>query len=61
MRALPVRADAEGLFVPVAELPDAAVGDVVVIVGPDGEDRRGVIAEQPARGDEPCHRLELEG
>ena len=30
-RNAPVRADAEGLFVPAADLPEALIGDVVIV------------------------------
>lgn len=36
-RHAPVRADAPGIFVPSLELPEAAVGDVVIVDGPDDE------------------------
>jgi hypothetical protein len=32
-----VRADAPGIFVPSAELPEAALGDVVIVDGPADE------------------------
>jgi hypothetical protein len=59
-RTGPVRADAEGLFVPASELPEADVGDVVVVKGHDDDTARaGTIAETSARDDEDYFRLEL--
>ncbi len=60
-RNAPVRADAEGMFVPVAEIPEAKVGDVVVASGHDGgEQRTGTIVEEVERDDELFHRIDLE-
>ena len=59
-RSAPVRADAEGLFVPASDLPDATVGDDVVITGHEGgEERRGTIAEERDRNRQCFYRLEL--
>jgi hypothetical protein len=60
-RATPVRADAEGLFVPASDLPEAATGDRVVLAGPDGVDERsGVIVELTDDGDRTFFRLRLD-
>ena len=37
VRRTPLRADTEALFIPKSELPDARVGDRVVIVSDDGD------------------------
>ena len=59
-RTAPVRADADGLFVPLADLPDAALGDSVVIRGHDGgEERTGTIAETTEHDGQPFFRLDL--
>jgi hypothetical protein len=36
----PLRGDAEGLFVPQAELPKAVVGDIVHVEGPEHDGSR---------------------
>jgi len=60
-RSSPVRADAEGLFVPVDDLADADVGDLVDVSGPDGDDARtGVIAERTESPSGTFFRLELD-
>jgi hypothetical protein len=60
-RSAPVRADAEGVFVPVDELAGAAIGDHVVISGSGGDDERtGVIAELMDGEDQAFFRLELD-
>jgi hypothetical protein len=60
-RSSPVRADAEGLFVPVCELAGATIGDRVAISGPDGDDcRTGVIAEVTDGPDQAFFRLDLD-
>ena len=60
-RSAPVRADAEGLFVPTHDLPGATIGDRVIVVGPDGDDSRtGVIAELTDGLDQTFFRLELD-
>ena len=60
-RTSPVRADAEGLFVPVEDLAGAAVGDSVVVSGPDGNDSRaGVIVEMTIAPSGQFFRLELD-
>jgi hypothetical protein len=60
-RASPVRADAEGLFVPVDDLAHAVVGDGVTVSGPDGNDvRTGVIAELTEAPSGRFFRLELD-
>ena len=60
-RTSPVRADAEGLFVPLDDLADARVGDGVLVSGPDGNDARtGVIAELTEAPSGRFFRLELD-
>ena len=60
-RTAPVRADAEGLFVPAADLPEATIGDTVVVVGHEGgEERAGTVAERCDREGQPFLRLEFE-
>ena len=60
-RTSPVRADAEGLFVPVEDLAGAVVGDSVVVSGPDGNDSRGgVIVEMTIAPSGQFFRLELD-
>jgi hypothetical protein len=55
-----VRADAEGLFLPASDLPEADIGDVVVVKGhEDGQVRAGTIADTSALDDEAFFRLEL--
>jgi hypothetical protein len=59
-RTAPVRADAEGLFVPATDLPQADVGDQVVVEGHEGgEQRTGTIAETVDRDGEVFFRLDL--
>jgi hypothetical protein len=59
-RNAPVRADAEGLFVPAADLPDALIGDVVLVQGHEGgEQRAGTIAEQTELDEQQFFRLDL--
>ena len=56
-----MRADAEGLFVPASDLPDASVGDRIVVAGHDGgEERTGVIAATASRENEHYFRLEFD-
>ena len=60
-RSAPVRADAEGLFVPTADVAGATIGDRVIISGPDGDDTcEGVIAERTESPDQPFFRIELD-
>ena len=60
-RSAPVRADAEGMFVPIHDLAGATIGDRVIISGPGGEDaREGVIAELTENVDQPFFRVELD-
>jgi hypothetical protein len=60
-RRAPVRADAEGLFVPATELPEATIGDVVVVKGHEGgEERTATIAETRDHGREHFFRLDLQ-
>ena len=60
-RSSPVRADAEGLFIPVRDLAEATVGDLVIVSGPDGTDARtGIIAELTTGPDQPFYRVELD-
>jgi hypothetical protein len=42
-RQAPVRADAPGIFVPSLDLPEATVGDLVIVDGPDEE---GTVSRQ---------------
>ena len=59
-RSAPVRADAEGLFVPASDLPDAVVGDIVVVTGDEGgEARTGTIAETRHRQRQRYIRLDF--
>ena len=61
-RSSPVRADADGLFIPVDDLAGAFVGDAVIVSGPDGGDARtGTIAERTDGPDRPFFRLVLDG
>jgi len=61
VRSSPVRADADGLFIPTDQLVGAAVGDRVVVSGPDGDDSRtGVIAELIEGPDQRFFRAELD-
>jgi hypothetical protein len=56
-----VRADAEGLFVPVEDLAHARVGDGVKVSGPDGDDvRTGVIVDLTEAPSGRFFRLELD-
>lgn len=56
-----VRADAESLFVPTSELPDAVIGDRIVVSGDDGgEDRSGVVVELVHDRDVPAARVRLD-
>jgi len=64
-----VRADAESLFIPVSELPDASVGDIVVVSGgvssevsesDDSGARSSVIVELQQGTDEMFYRLVLD-
>jgi len=60
-RNAPVRADAEGIFVPVVDLAGASIGDRVILSGPGGEDaREGVIAELTENSDQSFFRVELD-
>jgi hypothetical protein len=60
-RTAPVRADAEGLFVPASDLPDATIGDIVVVKGHEGgEERRATIAEATDHHRERFFRLEFD-
>lgn len=61
-RSAPVRADADGLFIPVDDLVGAVVGDAVIVSGPDDADSRtGVIAERTDGQDRAFFRLVLDG
>ena len=56
-----MRADAEGLFVPARDLPDADVGDIVVVTGHEGGDERtGTIVATDERDAERFFRLSLD-
>jgi hypothetical protein len=60
-RFAPVRADAEGLFVPCSDLPNAGVGDTVVMTSHVGGARRtGTITGTSNEGQEPFFRVDLE-
>jgi hypothetical protein len=60
-RSAPVRADAEGMFVPIRDLAGATIGDRVIISGPGGDDsRKGVIAELTENSDQLFFRIELD-
>lgn len=57
----PLRADAEGLFVPRAELPDAVVGDIVQVDGPEHDGSRfGRITATTEADGEQFFRLKLD-
>lgn len=57
----PVRADAESMFVPCSVLPDAELGDTVVVThDAGGGERAGTITAVSDRGDERFFRLALE-
>jgi len=56
----PVRADAESVFVPCSELPDAEVGDSVVLQGEGGQEvRTGEIVASSEGDDETFFRVRL--
>ena len=56
-----MRADAEGLFVRVDHLPEAAIGDAVEIVGHDGgDDRTGMIVATVYHDETAFFRLVLD-
>jgi hypothetical protein len=57
----PVRADAESMFVPCSAVPDAAVGDFIVVRDESGgEERTGTITAMSEGDDEMFFRLALE-
>jgi hypothetical protein len=57
----PVRADAESMFVPCSALPEAVVGDVIVVKGgAGGAERTGTITAMSEGDDETFFRLALE-
>lgn len=57
----PVRADAVSMFVPCSALPDAGVGDIIVVKGGAGsEERTGTITAMSEGDDETFFRLALE-
>ena len=59
-RSSPVRADAESLFVPATELPEASLGDTVVLSSNAGGDQRtGTVLDTSQRDGEPYFRIEL--
>lgn len=59
-RSSPMRADAESIFVPTADLPGAALGDTVVVSGEAaGDERTGTVVDTSARDGEPFLRIEL--
>lgn len=59
-RQEPVRDDAPGIFVPVADLDGADVGDEIVVdASDDGEQRTGTIAEVMTRSGKQYFRVDL--
>lgn len=55
-----MRGDAESMFVPAAELPEAALGDTVVVSSDAGGDERtGTVVGTSERDGEPFLRVEL--
>jgi hypothetical protein len=57
----PVRADADSIFVPCSVLPDATLGDTVVVRGDAGGDERtGTITAVSESDNETFFRLALE-
>ena len=55
-----MRADAESLFVPAADLPEAALGDTVVVSSEaDGHQRTAAIVDTSTRDGEPFLRIEF--
>jgi hypothetical protein len=55
-----VRAGAESMFVPAAGLPEAALGDTVVVSSDAGGERRtGTVVETSERDGEPFLRVEF--
>lgn len=60
-RSAPVRADADGVFVPLGELPDAVVGDRVILFDHSGGvDREGTIVAVAEHDGVPFHRIGLD-
>jgi hypothetical protein len=60
-RTAPVRADAEGMFVPVDELPEAQVGDSVTMsAAAGGVERAGTIAGTSEHDAVRFFRIELD-
>jgi hypothetical protein len=57
----PVRADAESIFVPFSAVPEAEIGDAVVVRGgAGGEDRTGTIVATSDGDDEMFFRVSFE-
>jgi hypothetical protein len=57
----PVRADAESIFVPCSAVPDAVMGDIIVVQDESGgEDRTGTVTAMSQGDDEMFLRLVLE-
>lgn len=55
-----MRADAESLFVPAADLPEAALGDTVVVSSESGgHERNAAIVDTSKRDGEPFLRVEF--
>ena len=55
-----MRDDAESLFVPAADLPEAALGDTVVVSSEaDGPERTATIVGTSTRDGQPFFRLEF--
>lgn len=59
-RSSPVRADAESMFVPAADLLEAELGDTVVVSSDAGGDQRtGTVVDTSERDGEPFLRVEF--
>jgi hypothetical protein len=59
-RSSPMRADAESLFIPAADLPEAALGDTVVVSSEaGGHERTAAIVATSKRDGEPFLRVEF--
>jgi hypothetical protein len=59
-RSSPVRADAESMFVPASELPEASLGDTIVASSESGGDQRtGTVVDTSERVGEPFFRIEF--
>ena len=59
-RSSPVRADADSMCVPADELPQASVGDAVVVSSDAGGDpRTGTVVDTSERDGKPFFRLDF--